>query len=65
MPGNDNIVNIAAGGGSLEVVERLLKANADFNAPAASDYTGRTALQAAVERGYLDVAYRLTQAEAI
>lgn len=32
MPGNDNIVNIAAGGGSLEVVERLLKANADINA---------------------------------
>ncbi|RHZ59573.1 uncharacterized protein CDV56_101052 [Aspergillus thermomutatus] len=53
----------AAGGGHLEVVERLLAARADVNAPAADDY-GRTALQAAAEGGHLEVVGRLKQAGA-
>ena len=44
----------AAGGGYLEVVERLLAANANVNAAAATCH-GKTALQAAVEGGHLEV----------
>ncbi|MCJ1239019.1 hypothetical protein MMC14_007012, partial [Varicellaria rhodocarpa] len=52
----------AAGGGHLEVVERLLAATANVNAAAA--YNGRTALQAAAEGGYLEVVERLLAADA-
>jgi ankyrin repeat protein len=52
----------AAGGGHLEVVERLLAARADVNAPAA--VRGRTALQAAAGGGHLEVVERLLAATA-
>ena len=52
----------AAGGGHLDVVERLLAAGADVNAAAA--HGGRTALQAAAGGGHLDVVERLRQAGA-
>jgi hypothetical protein len=48
----------AAGGGHLEVVERLLVAQADVNAAAAMS-GGRTALQAAADGGHLEVIERL------
>jgi hypothetical protein len=51
----------AAGRGHLEVVQRLLDAEADVNADA--DF-GRTALQAAAEGGHLEVVQRLLDAEA-
>ena len=54
----------AAGGGHLEVVERLLAAKADVNAAAASYFDGRTALQAAAGGGYLEVVERLLTAKA-
>jgi ankyrin repeat protein len=53
----------AAGGGHLEVVDRLLAFKADINAPAAKD-KGRTALQAAAEGGHLKVMERLLAFEA-
>jgi ankyrin repeat protein len=54
----------AAGGGYLDVVETLLVAKADVNAPAGGGYGGQTALQAAAGGGYLDVVERLKQAGA-
>ena len=39
----------AAEGGHLEVVERLLVANANVNVATANSYLGRTALQAVAE----------------
>jgi hypothetical protein len=53
----------AAGGGHLDVVERLLAAEADVNAAATARY-GRTALQAAAEGGHLNVMERLLAAKA-
>ncbi|KAL8764795.1 MAG: hypothetical protein Q9194_006841 [Teloschistes cf. exilis] len=53
----------AAGGGHVDVVERLLQAKAEVNAAAAA-YHGRTALQAAAEGGHVDVVERLLQAKA-
>ncbi|CAG8143572.1 unnamed protein product [Penicillium olsonii] len=44
----------AVGGGHIEVVEQLLAAKADVNAPPGKNY-GRTALQAAAEGGYLEI----------
>jgi hypothetical protein len=46
------------------VVERLLAAKADVNAPAASIRGGRTALQAAAGGGHLEVVERLMDAGA-
>ena len=51
-----------AGGGHLEVVERLLAARAQVNA--AAGRSGRTALQAAAEGGHLEVVERLLAATA-
>ena len=45
------------------MVERLLAAKADVNA-AAAEYDGRTALQAAADRGHTEVVKRLKQAGA-
>ena len=45
------------------MVERLLAADADVNAAAAEPY-GRTALQAAAQRGHLEVVKRLKRAGA-
>ena len=59
----DSGLQSAAGGGHLDVVERLLQEKADVNA-AAVEYDGRTALQAAAEGGYLDVVERLLQEKA-
>ncbi|KAJ5717688.1 hypothetical protein N7488_003334 [Penicillium malachiteum] len=53
----------AAGRGHLEVVERLLAAKADVNAPAGGS-NGRTALQAAASGGHLEVVERLLVAKA-
>ncbi|MCJ1308046.1 hypothetical protein MMC25_001696 [Agyrium rufum] len=53
----------AAGGGHLDVVDRLLAAKADVNAPA-SESNGRTALQAAAGGGHLDVVDRLLAVKA-
>ena len=58
----DSGLQSAAGGGHLDVVERLLQEKADVNAAAAS--YGRTALQAAAEGGHLDVVERLLQEKA-
>ena len=52
----------AAGGGHLDVVERLLQANADINAATAG--YGKTSLHEAAKRGYLEVVERLLQANA-
>jgi Ankyrin repeats (3 copies) len=52
----------AAGGGHLDVVQRLLDSKADVNA--AAEYGGWTALQAAAEGGHLDVVQRLLDAKA-
>jgi ankyrin repeat protein len=51
----------AAGGGYLEVVERLLAAKADVNA-AAARVGGHTALQAAAEGGHPDINKRIKNA---
>ncbi|KAJ5801264.1 uncharacterized protein N7518_003332 [Penicillium psychrosexuale] len=53
----------AAQGGHLQVVERLLAATANVNAPAVEE-NGRTALQAAAEGGHLQVVERLLAAKA-
>jgi hypothetical protein len=50
----DRALQAAAKGGHLDVVERLLVAKANVNAPPADD-SGRTALQAAAQGGHLDV----------
>ena len=63
QPTLDLSLESAAGGGYLDVVERLLQEKADVNAAAAKGY-GRTALQAAAERGHLDVVERLLQEKA-
>jgi ankyrin repeat protein len=57
------LMQAAAKGGHLEVVERLLVANADVNAIAIG-YDGRIALQAAAEGGHLEVVKRLLAANA-
>ncbi|KAF2725462.1 hypothetical protein K431DRAFT_215605 [Polychaeton citri CBS 116435] len=54
----------AAEGGHLEVVERLLAAKADANAPPPAGLGGRTALQAAAQGGHLEVVKRLLSAGA-
>ena len=59
----DQALQAAAGGGHLDVVERLLTAKADVNAAVAA-YGGRTALQAAVEGGHILVIKRLREAGA-
>lgn len=53
---------MAAGNGYLEVVEQLLVAKADINAPAAQHF-GQTALQAASENGHMEVVERLLAAK--
>jgi ankyrin repeat protein len=45
----------AAKGGHLEVVQRLLNANANVNTIATQEFGAQTALQAAAEGGYLAV----------
>ena len=52
----------AAGGGHVEVVERLLVAKANVNA--APGFDGRTALQAAAGGGHIEVVERLLAARA-
>ncbi|KAI9785686.1 MAG: hypothetical protein M1839_008703 [Geoglossum umbratile] len=52
-------LQVAAGGGHLDAVERLLVAKADANAAAADGDGGQTALQAAAGGGHLDVVERL------
>jgi ankyrin repeat protein len=52
-------LQLAAGCGSMSMVERLLKEGAEVNAPA-SKWTGRTALQAAAEGGSSDGPYAFT-----
>lgn len=54
---------VAAECGYLEVVERLLTANADVNAAPGYD-GGRTALQAAAGGGHLEMLWRLLTANA-
>ncbi len=54
----DRWLQRAAGKEDDAVVRKLLAANADVNAAAATDH-GRTALQAAAERGHLEVVERL------
>jgi ankyrin repeat protein len=61
--GGRTALQAAAGGGHIEVVERLLAAKADVNAQAAT-YGGRTALQAAAGGGHLEVMERLLAAKA-
>ena len=60
--GGQTALQAAAEGGYLEVVERLLAANA--NASAAAGHGGRTALQAAAGGGHLEVVERLLVANA-
>ena len=55
-------LQLAAEGGHLEVVERLLQANAKVNTT--NRYGDRTALQAAARGGHLNVVERLLQANA-
>jgi len=59
----DRWLQSAAGKGDDAVVERLLMAEADVNAPAIYS-NSRTALQAAAERGHLEVVNRLLTANA-
>lgn len=62
--GSSRALQAAAGGGHLQVVERLLDAKADVNA-AAGISVGRTALQAAVDGGHLQVVERLRRKQAV
>ena len=57
-------LTLAAEGGYLAVVDRLLQEKADVNAAAAAGYEGRTALQAAAGGGHLSVVDRLLQEKA-
>ena len=57
------VLQVAAAGGHLAVIDQLLQAKADVNEPAGSS-CGRTALQAAAEQGHLAVIDRLLQAKA-
>lgn len=57
----NSILQSAAGGGHLHLIERLFQEKADVNADAG--YRGRTALQAAAEGGHLHVAERLHAAD--
>jgi ankyrin repeat protein len=59
----NRVLQAAAEGGHLDVVERLLASKADVNAAAAKDL-GCTALQAAAGGGHLDVVERLLAAKA-
>lgn len=52
-------LQMASGGSYLEIVERLLDAEANVNADGGGGSHGRTALQAAAGGGRLDVAERL------
>ena len=56
-------LQVAAKGGYLELINKLVMAKADVNARAA-DNSGRTALQAAAESGHLEVVERLLIARA-
>ncbi|RMZ89142.1 hypothetical protein DV736_g3619, partial [Chaetothyriales sp. CBS 134916] len=56
------LITTAAGGGHIEIVDRLIAANAEVNAPAASH--GHTALQAAAGGGHLKIVERLIAANA-
>ncbi|MCJ1360834.1 MAG: hypothetical protein MMC33_010843, partial [Icmadophila ericetorum] len=56
-------LQVAAEGGHIEMVEKLLAAGADVNA-AAGRYGGRTALQAAAEGGHIEVVEKLLAAGA-
>ncbi|KAJ5928123.1 hypothetical protein N7466_007079 [Penicillium verhagenii] len=60
---NRTVLQAAAGGGYLEVVNRLIKAKADIHEAPAKKY-GRTALQAAAEGGHLQVVNILLQQNA-
>ena len=51
-------LQVAAGFGHMEVVDKLLSKGADVNAPAKL-IDGRTALQAAAERGHMEVVGKL------
>jgi ankyrin repeat protein len=57
------VLQVAAAGDHLAVIDQLLRAKADVNEPAGSN-CGRTALQAAAEQGHLAVIDRLLQAKA-
>ena len=57
------VLQVAAAGDHLAVIDQLLQAKADVNEPAGSS-CGRTALQAAAEQGHLAVIDRLLQAKA-
>jgi ankyrin repeat protein len=57
------MLQAAAGGGQLAVVERLLQEKSDVNT-AAAEHAGRTALQAAAGGGHLEVVERLLQEKA-
>ncbi|KAF2175014.1 ankyrin [Zopfia rhizophila CBS 207.26] len=63
--GNDGwtALQAAAGGGHVEVVDKLLAANANVNSVAAP-YDGRTALQAAAGGGHIEVVDKLLAANA-
>jgi ankyrin repeat protein len=62
--GGRTALQAAAEGGRLEVVEKLLAANADINAAGAAGYSGRTAMQAAAGGSHFDVVERLLTANA-
>lgn len=55
---NHTELQLAAGGGYIAVVGKLLQVGADINAPAGDDH-GFTALQAAADKGHIAVVDRL------
>ncbi|MCJ1382729.1 hypothetical protein MMC17_005842, partial [Xylographa soralifera] len=57
-------LQVAAEEGHIEVVKKLLTAEADVNAAAAATDNGRTALQAAAEGGHIEVVEKLLAAKA-